>query len=597
MSIGIGISVDARQVKAAKASVEELNSALHQTEAMPDLLPGSKHLANVSGLVKNVAADIQRMQGLARAGERKGGMLDARQFSEAEKISKRLLETFGAYVGKVSLARDELKKLIAEKERLERKEFESGRLDPFERSRVEELEKEIVRRNRLVNRHSERVEEMRANLNAANESVGGYGMAPDQQGGGGLLGGMSMRSLMTGAFAGAVGIYAFSKAKQMLSEGMNIAESFNRAEVDMLRRGVTGTRDNIVSYGFTPQEHIDMFNAVLSRGGYANSEVVEAAKAFSRGRGVSDASATNFMGTYAAYTGADSKRLADSMEKLRGALITGNVNGRAEEFMSRNVQLLTRIAEGSGGAMSGRGADYITGLQAAMWAGNSPVGKGQSGASMISAMNDFISGGGSSPGEQVALWQALGGNGITSPDDLWGLKERMARGIKDPNNVVALFDWVKNTYGTDDDGRVSSIGKMALQEMLGKHGMRPDQINKLVELDASGKLTAAGASRYTGAGGSIYGDASEAMAHLGNYDREMKAQVQLRELEAGEPILRTADAIREVGVQIYDNVHKALKDVMDPGVKVHLTDEDRMNLSVPGSYPYKTPDVNPGSRE
>jgi hypothetical protein len=195
------------------------------------------------------------------------------------------------------------------------------------------------------------------------------------------------------------------------------------------------------TFGFTPGEHFGIASGINAGGGYGGDmlrALTETAKAFALGQGVSEQGAAGYMGTIGSYT-TDPRNLSSQMEKLRDAFVKANVGGRTEEFMGRNLQLLSRIAESRGGELDARTRDMVTAMQVSLWQGDSPVGKGQSGANMIGAMDDFIKGGGKTKGEQVMLWQALGGNRIKSSKDLWEFEQRKERGIENSPEVLEHF--------------------------------------------------------------------------------------------------------------------------------------------------------------
>ena len=488
MSIAIGINVDARQVQEARKAIDDMNGAMRQTEGLGTLGGDEKHLTNVAGLMKRVREDVARMHQLAGQGERKGGILDPKQFAEVEKINRRLLETFGSYVGKISLARDELKKLISEKDRLATKEREYGRLDPSERRQMEDLEKRITSRQRVVNRHSERADEMRMSLNASNEAVQGFGMT--EVGAGAAL--TQMRNMMLRYVAPA---YIAAKAFGYVQAGSATDESLAKQELAVLRRGGSGVEGNGGTFGFTTQEHLSIADILNATGNFRDSDLsamVEMAKQFALGQGLESASVGNYMGQVGAMSG--NRDLTSAMEKLRGAFLQADVGGRTDEFMQRNLQILTRIADSRGGYLGESSRDFITGLQSAYWAGNSPIGQGQSGQNMITAMDELIRGGGKNQGEQVLLWQAMGGNKITTSADYVGFLRKLERGIE---NSPEVLSYIREMTGGDHNDQITFLKSML-------PGLSIDQIEEI--------LARGGGGYGVGGGGGIDSDAGDALS-------------------------------------------------------------------------------------
>ena len=576
MSIGIGINVDAHQVQVARNAIQDMNGALRDTEKMDNIFPGAKGLENVSGLVKRVTEDVRRMQQIAASSDKKGGALDKNQFMEVEKIQKRLLETFGAYIGKVSLARSELKKLIQEKEKLAKKEDETGWLDPVERDRKEYLEKTIKLRSRFVQRNTDRVEELRMQLNAANETVGGSdienGPGMGRQAMGGLMRGLPLKKIGVAAIAAYVGAKVF----QGIREGMGVERAFSHQEAGMLMRGAKNLRRKS-TYGFGPAEHIAIAGAIQSTSGYGGDELnkaTETAKRFSVGEGVSSQSSASYIGSVAAMESLPALKMAEAMEKLRGAITTAGAKGRSEEFMTRNLQLLGRIAEGRGGEIDEKSADYITALQSSLWKGKDAVGKGQSGENIVSSLDNTIRTGGRSQGEQLLLWKALGGEKIRTTDDYWAYKKRLAEGAT-PDNVGRYYETVKKLY-SDGSDKMWSLGKLALQAMM--PNLSPKQIEKVVELGDSGKLKGKNLKEVFTATGSTAADAEMASGLRGNLDRSTQARKDDLEMDAGTTAVTVSNVATQTGTAMGETLLGQLRDLFSNGIKVSLSEEDKALL-------------------
>lgn len=562
MSIGIGIQVDARQVEQARKNIEALNGSMQQTESLGNLGIDDKHLSNVAGLVVKIREDIRRMQSIANEGNRKGGLVDAKQLGEAGKISERLLETFGSYVGKVSLARDELKKLIREKDALVKKEQELGRLDPFERQRLGMLNERIDSRQRLVNRHSERADEMRMRLNAANQDIGGFGVA--DPGGGGLAAMFSRMGLGRWVGLGALA-YLGSKAVGSVRSGMSLDQQVSHAEADLVpRAGSLDARgQSMGTHGYGPVETMAILDALNRTGGYRRddlSDLGETAKMFARGRGVDVNTTANYMGTVGAYMSADSKKLNDTMEKLRNSIVQGGAEGRAEEFMNRNLQLLSRIAEGRGGMMTAEQAAFVTGFQGALWGGQTGVGKGQSGQNIVQSLDAMIRGGGKSKGEQLMFWEAYGGNNIKSPEDYWKFKERLDEGMSE-RNLRDIYKYYRTLYGTDRQGNLSVYGKLAMQEMT---GLTTSQINEVVRHGDKGFPLAAGSNvDIFGTQGSIATDAEKAKGLRGNIDRDLDARAKTLEYQMGTHAVDVSNQVRRLQIEGVEGALRSLQNASD----------------------------------
>jgi hypothetical protein len=533
MTIGIGINVDARQVKDARKAIEDLNGAMVQTQEQP-VVPGGAHLEEVSAQIKRITADINRLRTIASTGEKRGGILDKQQFTEVEKLTRRLRENLGVYTKDLHGAREEMRQLVAEKERLvavgSSGKYESPGAGMVRLNRIKEIEGDIAGREGEMagrNKLDRRLHPTLRTGSEATDAISTYGVAAVGGGGKAALG----KGLAIGAaLLGGMSIMGF------ISDSMAKSYAFGGTDADLQRRGAGDLRTNAGRYGYTPMEHLGIADALNHTGnlrGAGLDSALETVKAFSRGRGFDADNTANYMGTMGAYTGRGGKELTAGMEKLRGAIVKSDAGGRGEEFMNRNLQLLSRIAEGRGGAIDGKGADFITALQAAFWAGGSPVGKGQSGQNMVGAMDEMIrSGGGGSHGAQLMMWQALGGDNIRTSEDYWKYKERLGEGAGNPDNVSAFYNYAKKLYGDDP-----AMLKVALSSMM--PGLAPAQINEITRMGENGTLGSPGG--YLRASGSISGDADAAGKLQGNQNRATVAGIENVKLGLGDMALPIAN--------------------------------------------------------
>jgi hypothetical protein len=575
MTVAIGVNVDARQVKDARKAIEEMNGALRQTETMGPITGDDKHLSNTAGLIRNVADDINRMHRIAADGNRKGGLIDKNQFIEVEKINKRLLETFGAYIGKISLARDEVKKLAKEKENLLKKEQENGRLDPIERQRLADVDKRLEQRKRIVGRHVDRSEEMRMRLNSANESVQGF-----DQSGGGAGGGFNMKSIMKNAVLAYVGY----KAARFITDGMEADDEFAKRTAPMSTRGGRDLAKGVGTYGYSIDQHLGIGETLLTKGNVRGSGLhgeIELAKQFSRGRGVSETSTADYMGSVAAFTG--QKKLTETMEKLRGAIIQGEAGGRSGEFMERNLQILTKIANTRGGQIDTGQTAYLTTLQTALWQGKSPVGKGQSGQDIIGSLDNKLRSGGQGAGEQMLAWKALGGDGIKTGEDYIKYKRRLSEGASE-RNVTAYYDEIKKTYGQKKGGGLSTQGWLALSSIL--PNLAPEQIDKIIALGDSGML---GGDKLKNILNTPYGDIekdakNEMETQRGNSYAAVDATVEGWKLKTGETPNRVKREMQKAGVQAAEKSMDFVKKSIDRKEVVPGSEQDVLGVGGRGGY-------------
>ena len=141
--IGIGINVDARQVAAAKVSIEKTKDAL-QHLGEPVELAGKTGLKETSVLVKRLSDDINRLKGIAFSSDKQGGLLNAKQFQEAATVSAKLGKNMADFAAQVGKVRQEITKLKGEIKTLDQQEYNSD--SPQERSKIEAKRRQVQRR-------------------------------------------------------------------------------------------------------------------------------------------------------------------------------------------------------------------------------------------------------------------------------------------------------------------------------------------------------------------------------------------------------------------------------------------------------------------
>jgi hypothetical protein len=579
VTIGIDLHVNSSQVRHGRQEVEFLNKALRETEKLGDKgpvrvpggLPGTSPgrlketaedlrriklltdtgQAQGSGLLKEITADLQRIKRLADTGQRHGGLLKREQFAEAEKLSKKIRGNFDAYGKGLGKARQELTRLIQEKQRLlsvgESGKFESpadyirrqGRLREID-ARLPDAERRAASSRKNIGRASDLARQSREQ----DERLAGMGV----DNGMGPLMGYGKRAMGFGlALMGGMAMLGF--LKNSISEETMYAYG----ESDLQRRGAVNMRPFATTHGFTPMEHMqvaDTLNRGTGFGGVKLLAATETAKAFARGQGLSGDVVSGYMGGIQQGTGLSAQLYVKHMERLRDAFVKADVGGRNAEFLQLNRQLVNQLAAGAGGrALSSSQLEWLTGLQATMWSQPGMLGKGESGANLLSTLDQCIRAGGRTPGEQLFFWQAFGGDKIKTAADYYEFEKRKEAGLSDPRNLRDSYNLAVRKYGVGRDGKLSELGRMALTKLFPK--MKLSQADMLADLGARGMLNQAAVKKILQAEGSVYGDAKEADKLRGNEYRASEAAEKKAKLKVGEGL---APPISKVKKGVWESV-------------------------------------------
>ncbi|MCK5607603.1 hypothetical protein KAR91_37310 [Candidatus Pacearchaeota archaeon] len=461
--VGIKVPVDTSQVKAAKKDVEFLNKALQESEKH-DLKPGGEGLEESSVLIQKVTEDIRRMKGLVSRGERQGGLLNKKQFQEAEVLSKKIGDNLGSYAEKVSKARSEMAALVKEKKELEKAPsgFESPAAFIKRQERVSHLGRQIeeTRKSGQFDKRFEQIDKLSARERTASEDIGGFG----RQG----PGMPAMLKKFMGPAAIAMGAAAIYKFAAKSNEEFN---RFNTPATALRMRGGQG----IVSgtYGYSPMESLaieDRLNQGAGFGGKNLTALTETAKRFSRKAGITDTGETTgyMTGIYQA-TGWKDKEYSKQLKDVREGAIANKQEGRIIEILHGNQQIMQMAARNMGGtAVTPSEASHLTNLQMSIEARGGMAGKGQSGIDFISRLNRGITGGGSDPGSQLLLHKALGGDEVNTVEEMWEYRKKMEKGIKDPENLKNILKLARKLWGEDKQGDLSALGKENLLANFGE---------------------------------------------------------------------------------------------------------------------------------
>lgn len=487
--IGIAIGVDARTVKEAKRDVDALNRTLRETEEYQNLKVGADGLSETQAVLKRLGDELRRLKGLAREGERGGGILSVGQFREAGKLSRSILENFEKYHQRLRDANREIWRLTDAQAKLQ-----DLSLDPKTGARD---------RGRYIDQIAELDEQIKAakeRRDAIAKQGGKFGaIAGEASEAAGQIGGFSQfgavsvqrqirKMLRWGlGIAGVTSLASFVSGS--LSEAGQYADTYASARMRGVGRGTGG-------YGYSRGQTLglaDSLNRSTAQVGEQLDVLAEAVKKFSRAAGISGEAVAQYVGASFGLTGMSPEGSKAQLRAVYNLLTKIENKGRIEEFLQANLSLMERVAAASGGVLTPEQGRNILAMQAALFAQPGQIGKGISGANILGQVNEAIVGGGGSRGQQLALFHAFGGAKVRDLAGLVGLQRRMEEGAfgvgeDGRTNLAALMDFAGKTWGRTEDGQLSLFAQAHMRSMLG--GLKWKQLDvlmKAAEVGASAK--------------------------------------------------------------------------------------------------------------
>lgn len=376
---------------------------------------------------------------------------------------------------------------------------------------------------------------------------------PGGGGGGWGGGGLFSRGLrFAGRFAGyGAAIGGGFSLLSFLHNSVNQAANYGAGEADLLMRGGNDRfRLNAAAMGYDPMEALAIQNTVGARTGYQGNTLNNAsyqAAWYGRRMGISGQSVAGYIGGTFAATGADPEGYAKQLKYLRDTAVALGARGRIEEVLHANQQIMTSMVQGRRGAeLSDSERTGVLAMQMSLWGTSGQLGKGTSGANMLSTMDQSIRAGGKTPGEKMFLAQALEIEKVNSLQGVWDFQKRMNEGAS-PRNVKAVLDYSRKIAGqlgySEHDTKLFAM--MNVRDML---NLNENQTEKLYEanIQAIGspeealkkqQNTEVGRKRLKAAD-------IDPFSLKGNQHRRTVASFSNTELEVGEKMLPYFDKLK-----------------------------------------------------
>jgi hypothetical protein len=451
--ISIGLNVDAKQVTAARRETSLLTNELAT-------LGTKSSIAGDNDLLRKVKADIDKLRGLDLTASAKGGSLNAKQLGEVVTVTRRLRDEFASWRGEIDKAKSALKALGDEQKGLDRelRTGATGKRGGEILDRMSDIETERAAAQRRLDearKGDRRMSELQGKARGYSESLSN--VDAQQEPGKGSSFGSNIKKALTygGALLGGFSVMSF------LQDSMAKAAAMDAVKTDLGQRGGNYGFGGATGLGYSPLEEAAVADRLSRSTGWRGDALKtgnDTALKFGRTFGIDAEAAAQFMGSTRTATGISAGEYKRYMASINTLAHTKVEAGRVEEFLDINKQLLTTISGASGGGSVGKDtADFVAGLQASLWKHG---GVGQN-TGIIGSLSSGIASGGDSPGQQLFLWNAFGGEKAKDLRGYVEIRKQMEQGAS-PENVRRVLLRMKDIgLGQDDAMMMAGIKSLS----------------------------------------------------------------------------------------------------------------------------------------
>ncbi len=546
MSIGIRLGVESSEVRIARTEVKGLKEDLRGVSRSEPIHVG-EGLDESAEHLREISKEITKLRRIGDAGSKKG-FLDIEQFKQASNLSGEIRKNFDSYRESLSRAEAQLEKLVTRRNELKRIEQTSWRKSEREDAAKEgkSIDAKIDSLSRQLDKRARSEEKLSRQARDEASRIDRLGTTPMSQRlpfkkalgyGAALMGGMS-----------ALGFAQDSIQKAIAAQTVS-ADISQRGGTDLLRPS---------TLGYTPQESLTLADT-LNRGTGAKGESLNAqselAKTFARAMGTEVQRIGGYMASIYQPTGSDERRYERHLREIAGAVNQGGWEGRIDQFMEQNQQLIKSVSMMRGGApLTSDEMSRLTKMQSSIWSHAGLAGQGESGVQLMDRLEQGIVRGGSGPGQQMFIMNALKGN-VTSAQDYWdyvGLREEGLLGAsgdpeKQRGNLEQIMRHSYEQFGAAEDGSLNVAGLFNLRNTF---GLTQRQTEMLDELYRKGAFDY-GSDSYKEAitevrqVASLEEDAAGRMATKGGQHQRTVAGVEDVKVEVGTILMPLIDKFKD----------------------------------------------------
>lgn len=478
MSIGIDIQARYQQIKEAKQHVEALGSSLKNVQGLADLGDFGFDPSQ-SERMKEMITQVNRLNTIAGQGERKGGFLDPKQFTEANRLMQQLTRGVQDYGKEIDKLKQKHSDLMRQEMDLTAK-LRSGQGTSDDRSRRNQIRGESARVGDEIDRlqrDEDRVQRIRQDAMHASNTIGGM----DASGQGSNIGSILKKTLGWGlAAAGGFSLLGFlsqSRAKYQQSVGH---------EATLYGRGISGGFGDNVGLGFGPLDQMALLEQISGQAGMGGGRARKAANMsvlYGRYAGIDPNQVGSLYGTMYGSTG--NANMATGAVSLMGdAIRRGMDKAKSTELLmmvTRNTQTTAQAMGGAGASGSQVGGATMLAIEAIKaQQGGASYGQFAKSQEFYNVMQNGLKGAGTGAGD-VMLFKAMGGfNGPMTWEKIHELNMMKQGGF------LQRPDLLQNIVG----GLSGSAGSRAgqLETMFKSWGIDGKGAEQIIKMSDSGFL-------------------------------------------------------------------------------------------------------------
>ncbi len=551
--LGIDIKVDSRQVKDAKQHIDMLNRSLNDTQSLGDLNIGEDGLPLASQRIKEMAEQVRRLQALSRQGTTRGGLLDPKQFQEAQEHMRRLNGTVQDYAKTLYSVRNEMLQLSKAQIDMRR----SGQASTPEFKANRERLKQLQDERRELEAQERSVRKLGAQGSAAADDITGMGQNQGRNGYGGLKKALGWTLAAAGGFS-LLGFLAQSRAKYQQSVGH---------EATLSARGINGGFGDNVGIGVGPLEQMALLESISQQAGMGGRRANRAANlsgAFGRYAGVDPSQVASLYGSMYHTTG-DANLATGAINMMGEAIKKGMDKAKTTELLtlvSRNTQVTAAAMHGAGATSAQAGAATAMAIEAILaHQGGASFGQYAKSQEFMNVMQNGLQGAGTGAGD-IRLFSAMGGfDGPMTWEKIHEMNVLKQGGFMQSPELMSKI------MGGLSGSKEARAGQ--LETMMASWGIKGASSEKLIEMNDSGffgrlaKATKGGAKKIE----SLQHGTKEERALYDEYKRNASSLdgVSKLSLEATkeQEELKTGERIHEMLGNIERGLLETFGKVMD----------------------------------
>jgi hypothetical protein len=318
------------------------------------------------------------------------------------------------------------------------------------------------------------------------------GTATPSGAGGSMLPGLM--SVAKGAGLLALGWAGVSSVSGVLTNAKDRAREYADRDLPLRLRGVTIADESLermaTKYGIRPgqtQAAVEILSRTTGRRDV--SSLLETLATRSLATSATPSELAGYIGGAFPHVQDATNGTGSNINRLlsQGLLLGRNTGRYHELFGSFQNVLSTGTGLRGGTPLDNSSAASLAALMGLMWNSGDKTLQGASGANLLNQIGAGIASGGSTPGAQMFLAQALGVEGVNSMSDAWGFQKKMRSGAN-VDNIRSVVEYSRKIAAqrglTGADADV--FAKMNLRDSL---GLTEYQVDSVMSKDFSGNLT------------------------------------------------------------------------------------------------------------